>query len=162
MLYLNTACKIRTKIAQGDGNEYSYIQFGNEEHLFFLPCSIKKFDTINEGFHTKLSIGQSKAGNPKIVYTPDDKDLYMLIKTAPNQELYIPDIDLSKIKLVKSTTYLDDNGNETIIALIKILENVELTLVDDTSITYISIKNKYIKYIDNATGVPMNLLHIVL
>jgi len=114
------------------------------------------------GFHTKLSIGKSKAGNPKIVYTPDDKDLYMLIKTNPNQELCIPDIDFSKIELVKSTRYLDEDSNEITIALIKILENVELTLVDDTSITYISIKNKYIKYIDNATGVPMNLLHIVL
>ncbi len=162
MLCLNTECKIESKIAQGDGNEYCYVQFGNKENLFFLPCSIKKFDTINAGFHTKLSIGQSKAGNPKIVYNPDDKDLYMLIKTDSNQELCIPDIDLSKIELVKSTRYFDDD-NETTVALIKILEDVELVLVDDIDITYISIKNKYVKYIyNNATGVPMNLIPIVL
>ncbi|MCK9198081.1 MAG: hypothetical protein M0P49_00590 [Bacilli bacterium] len=160
MLCLNTECEIKTKVAQGDGNEYGYVQFGNGNDLFFLPCSIKKFDTINTGFHTKLSIGKSKAGNPKIVYTPDDKDLYMLIKTNPNQELYIPDIDLSKIELVKSTIYLDEDGEITV-ALIKILEDVELTLVDDINITYISIKNKYVKYIDDATGVPMNLISIV-
>lgn len=162
MLCTNTECKIRTKKAREDGNEYGYIEFGNEENPFFLSCSIKKFENINAGFHTKLSIGQSRTGNPKIVYTPDDKDLYMLIKTEPNQELCISDTDLSKIEMVKSTIYFNIAGQAITVALIKILEDVELTLIDDISITYISIKNKYVKYIDNTNGVPADLVYLVL
>ncbi len=158
MLNTNVECKIKTKTARADGNEYGFIEFG-KENLFFVPCSIKKFDTINAGFHTKLSIGKSKEGNPKIIYTQDDKDLYMLIKTDPNQDLYISESDLLKIEMVKSVSYLEDDDVYHVI-LIKILDDVMLVLGDNTDIKYISIKNKYIDYIDNMGGVIADFVQL--
>ena len=156
MFCTNVECKIKTKKAQADGNEYGYIEFGRE-NVFFVPCSMKTFDTINAGFHTKLSVGKSKEGNPKIVYTQDDKNLYMLIKTDPNQDLYISESDLLKIEMVKSVNYFEDDEVYYVI-LLKILGDVMLVLVDNTNIKYISIKNKYIDYIDDASGVSADLV----
>ncbi|MCK9309829.1 MAG: hypothetical protein M0P99_06125, partial [Candidatus Cloacimonetes bacterium] len=106
---------------------------------------------------TKLSVGKSKEGNPKIVYTQDDKDLYMLIKTDPNQDLYISESDFLKIEMVKSVNYFEDDEVYYVI-LLKILGDVMLVLVDNTNIKYISIKNKYIDYIDDASGVSADLV----
>ena len=148
MLFLNTECKIRIKTAEADGNEYGYIKFGNKDNLFFIPCSIKKFDSINLGFHTKLSIGKSKRDNPKIVYNTEDKDLYMLIKTEPNQKLCIEEDSISKIEMVKYTKYVDEDG-ETTVVLFKVLDDIRLALINGIDIKYINVKNKYVKYMDN-------------
>ncbi len=149
MLFTNVSCEIKDKKVEQE-RSYRYIEFGNRENgLFFLSCALKGFDTVNVGFHNKLSIGKSKRDNPKIIYKPDDKDLYMLLMGKKNETINVIPEDINKIEKVLFTR-IKDNDDYYHIILVKVLGDENVTFIFDpkeenVTRSYINVNKKFVK-----------------
>lgn len=149
MLFSNFKVDIKSK--KGHTNEYRFIEVGNsfEKTVMFLACSLKKYETINKGFHNRISIGFSKAQNPKIVYSPDDKDLYLLLKGEANECIEYAAIPEEPFKEVSSVVY-SDGDDKYQAAIVKAPKNGIVIFKNEygNPIRYINIKNNFVKESD--------------
>lgn len=152
MLFTNVKSQIKKKKSMHqEKKEYQYIEFGSNGNGLFLSCNLKKFFTLNEGFHKIASIGMSKGGNPKIVYDPSDKDLYLLLY-SPAGDVAIEEAHKDKVEVLKSAMYTTDDGTHHVV-LVKVLDNSEIKFAIRESLLLrkvIVVKNNFVSSLDNA------------